>query len=149
MSLRPMSFQDSSKACEGLGAGFGGAFFAASCARTGSAIKAAVNVIPAIHDSFFISSSVAPSGARTMFETYWVPRSVFAVRQILLPETGGRIAAPVRKQRKLCQIVSSAAHGKLKVQTGRLFCECWLAVDPAGNRLRAAFAHCLLPIFLV
>src|SRR5258708_40376744 len=30
-----------------------------------------------------------------------------------------------------------------------LCCECWLAVDPAGNRVRAAFAHCFFPIFLV
>src|SRR5689334_10573165 len=82
INLRPMSFQDSSKACEGLGAGFGGVFFAASCARTGSAMNATVKAIPAIHHSFFISSSVAPSGVRTMFETYCDARSVFAVRQI-------------------------------------------------------------------
>jgi len=50
-----------------------------------------------------------------MFETYCDARSVFAVRQILLPETGGRIAALFRKQCNPCQIVSSAAHGKLKV----------------------------------
>src|SRR5579859_5460637 len=115
INLRPISFQDSSKACEGLGAGFGGVFFAASCARTGSAMNATVKAIPAIHHSFFISSSVAPSGVRTMFETYCDARSVFAVRQILLLETAGRIAAPPRKQRNSCQIVSSAAHGKLKV----------------------------------
>src|SRR5437899_12526064 len=121
MSLRPMSFHESRTACEGLGAGFTGAFFAASCARTGSATKAAVNAILAIHHSFFISSSVTPSWARTMFETYCDARSVFAVRQILLPETGGSIAAPPRKQNNPCQIVSSAAHGKLKVQAGRLF----------------------------
>ncbi len=50
-----------------------------------------------------------------MFETYCDARSVFAVRQILLNETGGRIVAPLRKQRNLCQIVSPTAHGKLKV----------------------------------
>src|SRR6476661_327961 len=116
-----MSFQDSSKACEGLGAGFGGVFFAASCARTGSAMNATVNAIPAIHHSFFISSSVAPSTARTMFETYLDARSVFAAREILLPETAGRIAAPFRKQGNPCQIVSSAAHDKLKVANTEAF----------------------------
>src|SRR5579862_2311428 len=36
-SFLPMSFQDSRTASDGLGAGFGGAAFLASCARAGSA----------------------------------------------------------------------------------------------------------------
>src|SRR5712692_8279328 len=35
ISFLPMSFHCSSTACDGLGAGFGGSFFAASCASTG------------------------------------------------------------------------------------------------------------------
>src|SRR5215470_18278079 len=72
INLRPISFQDSNAACEGLGAGLGGAFFAASCcASTGSAMKDAAIAIPAIHNSFFIPSSVAlllhsAFGARSM-----------------------------------------------------------------------------------
>src|SRR5258708_7584134 len=35
ISFRPTSFHCSRMACDGLGAGFGGSFFAASCASTG------------------------------------------------------------------------------------------------------------------
>src|SRR5580704_17480001 len=42
ISLRPMSFHCSRTASEGLGAGFGGAFFA-SCVRAGIAAKHAAN----------------------------------------------------------------------------------------------------------
>src|SRR5258706_1116719 len=84
-----------------------------------------------------------------MFETYCDARSVFGVRQILLLETGGRIAAPLRKQKNSCQIVSSAAHGKLKVKVWRASCECWLVADPSGDRHRVAFADRLFPVFLV
>src|SRR6266705_1496324 len=65
ISFRPMSFHCSSTACEGLGAGFGGSFFAASCARTGSTPNPMAKAKPATHLSFFIFlSSVAP-GNRT------------------------------------------------------------------------------------
>src|SRR5579859_523713 len=149
ISLRPISFHDSRMACDGLGAGFGGAFVAASCARAGSARNAAANAIPAKQNSFFISSSVALWWRRLSFETYGAARSVSAVRQILLRKWDAGTGKPVRKLRSPCQIVSPAAHGKLKVQAGRHFCECWLAVGPAGNRPRVVVAHHLFPIFLV
>src|SRR5260370_38796097 len=54
VSLRPISFHCSSTACEGLGAGFGGSFFAVSCPSTGNTANPAANANPAAHFSFFI-----------------------------------------------------------------------------------------------
>src|SRR5713226_8306364 len=47
ISFRPMSFHCSSTACDGLGAGFGGSFFAASCAITGIIANPIPNTKPA------------------------------------------------------------------------------------------------------
>src|SRR6266481_1671490 len=43
ISFLPMSFHCSSTACDGLGAGFGGSFFAASCAITGNTANPMAN----------------------------------------------------------------------------------------------------------
>src|SRR5712692_6875280 len=51
-----MSFHCSSTACDGLGAGFGGSFFAASCANTGSTANPIAKASPATHFSFLIFS---------------------------------------------------------------------------------------------
>src|SRR6266436_4256566 len=56
ISFRPISFHCSSTACEGLGAGFGGSFFVASCATAGSTTNPVANTNPATHLSFFIFS---------------------------------------------------------------------------------------------
>src|SRR6267378_2066072 len=56
ISFLPMSFHCSSTASDGPGAGFGGSFFAASCASTGNAANPAARTTPAIHLRFFISS---------------------------------------------------------------------------------------------
>src|SRR5690242_1113604 len=47
INLRPISFHCSRRACEGLGAGLGGSFFAASCANAGSAAIPVANAKPA------------------------------------------------------------------------------------------------------
>src|SRR5260370_16095752 len=70
VSLRPISFHCSSTACEGLGAGFGGSFFAVSCPSTGNTANPAANANPAAHFSFFIFPLLryAPRrGGRTFF----------------------------------------------------------------------------------
>ena len=46
ISFRPMSFHCSSTASDGLGAGLGGSFFAASCAATGIAAIPMANTTP-------------------------------------------------------------------------------------------------------
>jgi hypothetical protein len=56
INFRPMSFHCSSTACEGLGAGFGGSFFAASCASAGIATNPVANAKPATHFGFIIFS---------------------------------------------------------------------------------------------
>src|SRR2546421_2038349 len=57
-NFRPISFHCSSTACEGLGAGFGGSFFAASCASTGITPNPMAKARPATHLSFFIFPSL-------------------------------------------------------------------------------------------
>src|SRR6266576_123977 len=100
MSFRPISFHCSSTACEGLGAGFGGSFFAASCASTGSTANPMAKASPAIHLSFFIFLSLRYArkpdvhsfrrtarpgvslGQRCLAQTYLAPRggSSYAVK---------------------------------------------------------------------
>src|SRR5437588_6919122 len=58
INFRPISFHCSSTACEGLGAGFGGAFFAASCANAGNTANPMAKARPATHLSFFIFPSL-------------------------------------------------------------------------------------------
>src|SRR5712691_4902556 len=72
ISFRPISFHCSSTACEGLGAGFGGSFFAASCATTGSTAHPIAKANPATHLSFFIFPSLRlrPNAGRTFFQTH-------------------------------------------------------------------------------
>src|SRR6266478_8832790 len=65
ISFRPISFHCSSTACEGLGAGFGGSFFAASCATAGSIANPIAKAHPATHLSFFIFLSSVTSERRT------------------------------------------------------------------------------------
>jgi len=67
ISFRPMSFHCSSTACEGLGAGFGGSFFAASCATAGSTAIPIAKANPATHFSFFIFLSSVTPERRTFF----------------------------------------------------------------------------------
>src|SRR6266436_5500601 len=67
ISFRPMSFHCSSTACEGLGAGFGGSFFAASCATAGSTAIPIAKANPATHFSFFIFLSSLTPERRTFF----------------------------------------------------------------------------------
>src|SRR5260370_13282687 len=54
ISFRPISFHCPSTACEGLGAGFGGSFFVASCATAASTANPVANANPATHLTFFI-----------------------------------------------------------------------------------------------
>src|ERR1700734_2614072 len=55
-SFLPTSFQDSRTASDGLGAGFGGAAFLASCARAGSAPSAtATSRVPHLLKLFIVS----------------------------------------------------------------------------------------------
>src|SRR5260370_13182754 len=73
ISFRPMSFHCSSTACEGLGAGFGGSFFAASCASTGSAANPAAKTTPPTHFSFFMFSFlryVPTRSGRSLLQTH-------------------------------------------------------------------------------
>src|SRR5690349_4129274 len=56
INFRPISFHCSSTACDGLGAGFGGSFFAASCATAGNTASPVANANPATHFSCFIVS---------------------------------------------------------------------------------------------
>src|SRR5215470_16263362 len=85
INLRPISFQDSNAACEGLGAGLGGTFFAASCcASAGSAMKDAAIAIPAIHHNFLIASSVAPLRRGLCLRRTSSREVFFQPRQILL-----------------------------------------------------------------
>src|SRR5437660_1222735 len=65
ISFRPISFHCSSTACEGLGAGFGGSFFAASCATAGSIANPITKAHPATHLNFFIFLSSVTSERRT------------------------------------------------------------------------------------
>src|SRR5438445_5004787 len=58
INFRPISFHCSSTACEGLGAGFGGAFFVASCASVGNTANPMAKARPATHLSFFIFPSL-------------------------------------------------------------------------------------------
>src|SRR5437588_10874919 len=58
INFRPISFHCSSTACEGLGAGLGGSFFAASCASTGITPNPMAKASPATHLSFFIFPSL-------------------------------------------------------------------------------------------
>src|SRR4029077_6631381 len=60
ISFLPMSFHCSSTACDGLGAGFGGSFFAASCASTGIAANPAHNTNAPISFINLIFSLLSP-----------------------------------------------------------------------------------------
>src|ERR1700732_634436 len=60
ISFFPMSFHCSSTACDGLGAGFGGSFFAASCASTGIAANPAHNTNAPISFINLIFSLLSP-----------------------------------------------------------------------------------------
>src|SRR6266849_8364966 len=66
ISFLPTSFHCSSTACDGLGAGFGASFFAASCASTGIAVRPAHNTIAPITFINFIFSLLSPP-SRTLF----------------------------------------------------------------------------------
>src|SRR3989440_2032492 len=58
INFRPISSHCSRTACEGLGAAFGGAFFAASCANAGNTANPMAKARPATHLSFFIFPSL-------------------------------------------------------------------------------------------
>src|SRR5215470_13206974 len=66
MSFLPISFHCSSTACDGLGAGFGGSFFAASCAVAGNIANPRANATPANLFQFVMISLLSlprPPGA--------------------------------------------------------------------------------------
>src|SRR5258708_4284487 len=77
ISFRPISFHCSSTACEGLGAGFGGSFFAASCASAGNTANPIVKANPATHFRLFIFLSSVTPGSRTFFPSHVPLRQTF------------------------------------------------------------------------
>src|ERR1700674_4039679 len=76
ISFLPMSFHCSSTACDGLGAGFGGSFFAASCASTGIAANPAHSTTAPISFIHLIFSLLSPP-ARTLSYSDAPPSQAF------------------------------------------------------------------------
>src|SRR5260370_4985251 len=94
ISFRPISFHCSSTACDGLGAGFGGSFFAASCATTGNTANPIAKAHPATHFSFFIFLSSVTPERRTFFPSDAPSRQAFPQSTVLL------VSATPRLQRR-------------------------------------------------
>src|SRR5213080_4328322 len=86
INFRPISFHCSSTACEGLGAGFGGAFFAASCANAGNTANPMAKARPATHLSFFIFPSLRYAQKPDVHSSDAPPSKAFPLTSIDSPK---------------------------------------------------------------